>query len=120
MEVCAEQRSWANGRVEVARSAVVREMAVGNMREMLAHDAAHDAQWAAERVAMAEVRPKPPMEPGRAACSQARLLKGAQCHEGPATKSGLRNPRSTVSLYAHPVQLANADSPSHKNKTITG
>ena len=34
MEVCAERRPWANGRAEVARPAVVREMAVhvGNMR----------------------------------------------------------------------------------------
>ena len=47
VEACAERRPWANGRagVEFARPAVLREMVVGNMRGMLAHDidAAHDA-----------------------------------------------------------------------------
>ena len=40
---CASRRPTANGRAEVARSAVETGTAVGNMRVTLAHDAAHDA-----------------------------------------------------------------------------
>ena len=61
----AARRPTAKGRAEVERSAAVNGMADGNMRVMLAQDAAQEAKCDAWRVADAEVRPRPPMEGGR-------------------------------------------------------
>ena len=77
VEVSAERRPWENGKVEVVRSAVLVVTGKGDGSAhaygghagagVLAHDAAHG------RAGIAEVRPRPPIEPGRAApaCSQA-------------------------------------------------
>ena len=54
----------------------VRGMADGNVRVMLAHDAAHEPKCAAWRVSDDEVRPRPPMDGGSVDMSHAKSCKG--------------------------------------------